>query len=122
MAGGGKTKKVLPRIQWTMGHEMGVMFGFIALFIIVTVAFAIFWVGKNKRQARAEHERQEALRQAGWGLSGWKNTNGEYRDKAGAEGVQTAGEERVERVPQQQTMGANGGTEVREKGSMGELR
>lgn len=93
MAGGGKTSKVLPRIAWTMGHEMGIMWGFIGLFIISTGAFAVFWVGKNKRQAQKERERQEVLRQAGWGLDGWKDEKGDR--KFGYNGTE---EERVERV------------------------
>ena len=94
MAGGGQTEKVLPRITYTIGHEMGIMFGFIGLMLIATVGFAIFWVGKNKRQARLERERQEVLRQAGWGLDGWKrNEKGDF--KTGDDGVR---EDRVETV------------------------
>lgn len=111
MAGGGKTSKVLPRIQYKIGHEMGIMFGFIGLMLLATVAFTVFWVGKNKRQARIERERQDVLRLAGWGLDGWKRNEKEQFKSGGV------GEQRVETVPEtreeirmQNAMNENGQT------------
>lgn len=114
MAGGGKTEKVLPRIKYTIGHEMGIMFGFIGLMLLATVCFAFFWIKKNKRQARIEKERQDVLRQAGWGIDGWKrNEKGDYKSGGVDEQrVETIGEEMPTRdqVVMHNQMGENGQT------------
>ncbi len=88
MAGGGgpEDRSKAQLIKANLGHELGLMFGFIALFAIVLALFSTFWISKNKRQAHLEHERQEDLKSRGFGLSGWENAQGEKKRMVGAGG------------------------------------
>ncbi|KAF2102210.1 hypothetical protein NA57DRAFT_73641 [Rhizodiscina lignyota] len=52
----------------SVGHEIGVMFGGIAAFLISSILFWVWWNWAQKREDRIERERVEAFRQAGgWG-------------------------------------------------------
>lgn len=60
----------------SIGQEIGVMCGFIVLFILVTAIFSIFWHFKNKRQSTKEAERQRLVNEQGWGIRGWEKVRG----------------------------------------------
>lgn len=49
----------------SLGHELGVMFGFFGLMAICMTAYGIAWQFGNKRSQRKEAERVEQLRNAG---------------------------------------------------------
>ncbi|GAB7345670.1 hypothetical protein MBLNU457_3954t1 [Dothideomycetes sp. NU457] len=50
----------------SVGHELGVMFGFIGAMLVSMGLYAIAWQLGNKRSARKEAERIEALKASGW--------------------------------------------------------
>lgn len=62
------SKVTLPEIQSNTGQEIGVMVGFIAVFLLVITTFAITWRMKNKRQSALEEQRQAELRDKGFGM------------------------------------------------------
>ncbi|KFY09359.1 hypothetical protein V491_08237 [Pseudogymnoascus sp. VKM F-3775] len=61
----------LPMLHAKVRQEVGIMVGFIALFIIVTAVFSFLWNSKNTRHDKLEVERQRDLKAQGWGLQGW---------------------------------------------------
>src|SRR5690554_894145 len=61
----------LPMLEANINQEIGILVGFVALFMISTIAFSVGWNIKNKRQALKEVERQRVLNENGWGLQGW---------------------------------------------------
>jgi len=61
---------MLPEIQSDTRQEIGVMIGFIAIFILVITTFTITWRMKNKRQSALEEQRQAELREKGFGMRG----------------------------------------------------
>ncbi|KFY43687.1 hypothetical protein V494_01845 [Pseudogymnoascus sp. VKM F-4513 (FW-928)] len=61
----------LPTLNANVRQEVGIMVGFIALFILVTAIFSFLWSSKNKRHDKIEVERQRDLKEKGWGLQGW---------------------------------------------------
>ncbi|OBT67690.1 hypothetical protein VE03_03513 [Pseudogymnoascus sp. 23342-1-I1] len=61
----------LPMLHANNRQEIGIMAGFIVLFIIVTVVFSVLWSAKNRRHDKLEVERQRDLKEQGWGLQGW---------------------------------------------------
>ncbi|KAK4984582.1 hypothetical protein LTR66_008452 [Elasticomyces elasticus] len=67
----------------SVGHEIGVMFGFLAVMALAMVAYGIAWQIGNRRSAREESERVEALRASGF--LGEKREGAEERreDRAG---------------------------------------
>jgi hypothetical protein len=50
----------------SLGHELGIMFGFITLFVLATVVYYVMWQAGNKRDERTELGRREALAQKGF--------------------------------------------------------
>jgi hypothetical protein len=58
----------LPEIQSNTRQEIGVMVGFIAVFLLVIAAFTVTWRRKNKRQSALEEQRQAELREKGFGM------------------------------------------------------
>ncbi|PNS19206.1 hypothetical protein CAC42_2383 [Sphaceloma murrayae] len=50
----------------SIGHEMGVMFGFIGAMVLSMILYGVAWQMGNKRSARKEAERIDALRASGW--------------------------------------------------------
>ncbi|KAI9825000.1 MAG: hypothetical protein M1819_000629 [Sarea resinae] len=51
----------------SVGHEIGVMFGFIGAFLLATICYFITWTFGLKRSARIERERREKLASQGIG-------------------------------------------------------
>jgi len=49
----------------SVGHEIGVIFGFIAFMLLCMIAYGFIWQIGNKRSQRKEAERIEALRASG---------------------------------------------------------
>ncbi|KAI9755093.1 MAG: hypothetical protein M4579_004432 [Chaenotheca gracillima] len=49
------------------GHEIGVLFGFVAAIIVCGLAYWVVWVMANKRSARKEIDRRAALTEQGIG-------------------------------------------------------
>ena len=49
----------------SIGHEMGIMFGFIAIMLLSMLAYGFAWQIGNKRSAKKEAERIQMLRQSG---------------------------------------------------------
>ncbi len=60
----------LPEIHANTRQEIGVMGGFMAVFVLVIAAFTIAWRVKNKKQAAREEQRQADLREKGFGMRG----------------------------------------------------
>jgi hypothetical protein len=54
-----------PRIR----TQMGILFGFVGIFIVVIVTFGIMWILYNKRQEKRELARKEKLIEEGWGVA-----------------------------------------------------
>ncbi|KAF2156698.1 hypothetical protein K461DRAFT_272772 [Myriangium duriaei CBS 260.36] len=50
----------------SVGHEIGIMFGFIGAMILSMALYGVAWNIGNKRSAQKEIERIEALRASGW--------------------------------------------------------
>jgi len=50
----------------SLGHEFGIMFGFLAIMAISMALYGIAWQVGNKRSTRKEQERIEALKASGW--------------------------------------------------------
>ncbi|KAF2665211.1 hypothetical protein BT63DRAFT_429136 [Microthyrium microscopicum] len=70
----------------SVGHELGIMFGFIGLFILAFAAYAIAYKIYNKKLQKKEAERVRALK-----ASGWSNEKKEPRDAPlnGVDGTRT---------------------------------
>jgi hypothetical protein len=82
--------KLEPITNPPMGQEIGILVGFIALFILTLIAFSVFWVAKNRVQAKKEFERSEKLKADGWGLKGWTGSE-KVAEKRGATGRDWSG-------------------------------
>jgi hypothetical protein len=54
-----------PRIR----TQLGILFGFVGIFIIVIVTFGVMWALYNKRQEKRELARKERLIEEGWGVA-----------------------------------------------------
>ncbi len=52
-----------PRVR----TQLGILFGFVGIFIVLTISFGVIWVLYNKRQERKEEERRRMLIEEGWG-------------------------------------------------------
>ncbi|GAB7347203.1 hypothetical protein MBLNU459_g3310t1 [Dothideomycetes sp. NU459] len=50
----------------SVGHEIGVMFGFIGAMALSMALYGVAWNIGNKRSARKEAERIENLKASGW--------------------------------------------------------
>ncbi|PGH02008.1 hypothetical protein AJ79_07746 [Helicocarpus griseus UAMH5409] len=78
----------------SMGRELGIMFGFIALSIVTMMLYWYFWQAAQRRNAAKEAARRDALnaqerlrraekeQQRRW-RSGGGNNSGEYDDEIG---------------------------------------
>ncbi|KAF1990023.1 hypothetical protein K402DRAFT_390346 [Aulographum hederae CBS 113979] len=66
----------------SIGHEIGVMFGFIAAMLLSMVLYGVWWQYGNKRSLRKENERIAALRERG--LIGEKSGVG-YKEEVPAQ-------------------------------------
>jgi hypothetical protein len=53
-----------------MRKQFGILFGFVAIFIVVIVSFGIMWKLYNKREEKKENEEKKRLIEAGWGPKG----------------------------------------------------
>lgn len=63
------------------GHEIGVMFAFIVIFILLTLGYLLYWRMSNKREERLERERKEALREKLGNAHAEEKSSGEiYKD------------------------------------------
>ncbi|XTI87559.1 hypothetical protein V2W45_1211672, partial [Cenococcum geophilum] len=49
----------------SVGHEIGVIFGFITFMLLCMIAYGFIWQIGNKRSQNKEAERIEALRASG---------------------------------------------------------
>ncbi|MCJ1343206.1 hypothetical protein MMC31_001398 [Peltigera leucophlebia] len=65
------TKTATPARSYSIRHEVGVMAGFIALFIIASVAYGAASRIANARSLRREVDRREQLTQKGFGATGY---------------------------------------------------
>jgi hypothetical protein len=50
-----------------MRKQFGILFGFVAIFIVVIVSFGIMWKLYNKLEQKKENEEKRRLIEAGWG-------------------------------------------------------
>jgi hypothetical protein len=77
----------LSEIEANIRQEIGVMVGFMAVFALVIITFAVVWRMKNKRQAVVEEQRQRELHEKGFGMRGGLRGDREkgVRDLAGGE-------------------------------------
>lgn len=48
-------------------RELGILFGFVVIFLVVTAAYAVGWSYHAKREVRKEEERRELLTGKGFG-------------------------------------------------------
>ncbi|OBT39722.1 hypothetical protein VE00_09882 [Pseudogymnoascus sp. WSF 3629] len=77
----------LPMLHANKRQEIGIMVGFIALFIIVAALFSYLWSSKNKRHDKVEVERQRDLKEQGWGMEGWDRPESVKREEIGTGGT-----------------------------------
>ncbi|OBT77790.1 hypothetical protein VF21_03805 [Pseudogymnoascus sp. 05NY08] len=91
----------LPMLHANNRQEIGVMVGFIAVFIIVTALFSFLWSSKNKRHDTFEVERQRGLKEQGWGMQGW-DREGRVKTEGNGMGGMFEHAEEVDRPGQQQ--------------------
>lgn len=77
----------LPMLHANNRQEIGIIVGFIALFIIVTALFSYLWSSKNKRHDKVEVERQRDLKEQGWGMEGWDRPGSVKREGNGTGGM-----------------------------------
>jgi hypothetical protein len=54
-----------PRVR----TQLGILFGFVGIFIVVIVTFGVMWALYNKKQEKRELARKERLIEEGWGVS-----------------------------------------------------
>ncbi|KAF1957701.1 hypothetical protein CC80DRAFT_592208 [Byssothecium circinans] len=72
----------------SIGHELGVMFGFIGVMIVCSVIYGLLWQKANKTSQRKEVERIEKLRASGLlDREKEKERSGQFREGTGGEEV-----------------------------------
>ncbi|KAF2453245.1 hypothetical protein BDY21DRAFT_375040 [Lineolata rhizophorae] len=47
----------------SVGHELGVMFGFVGVFVVATIIYGFVWTAVNKRGLCREEERVAGMRE-----------------------------------------------------------
>lgn len=57
-------------IKPDMPKQFGILFGFVAIFIVVIVSFGIMWKLYNKMEEKKENGEKRRLIEAGWGPKG----------------------------------------------------
>ena len=63
------------------GHEVGVMFAFIIVFILLTLVYLLFWRISNKKEETLERQRRQALREKLGTTGAEEKSSGEiYKD------------------------------------------
>ncbi|KFY02805.1 hypothetical protein O988_01894 [Pseudogymnoascus sp. VKM F-3808] len=88
----------LPMLHANIRQEIGIMIGFISLFVIVTSVFAYLWRAKNKRYDVLEVDRLKGMQEQGWGMQGWDKLGQRKKTEGGggvlqhAEHAETVGE------------------------------
>lgn len=50
-----------------LDDQLGILFGFVGAFIVVSTAYSILWFAKNKRSVQKEEERKAELIKRGFG-------------------------------------------------------
>ena len=68
-------KPTHPRLR----TQMGILFGFVAIFIVVIIAFGITWRLWNIREEKKEAERKRILIEEGWGIQDGVGEKGKGR-------------------------------------------
>jgi len=58
---------------------MGILFGFVAIFLVVIVAFGLTWRLWNIREENKETERKRMLIEEGWGIQDGVGEKGKQR-------------------------------------------
>ncbi|PMD57570.1 uncharacterized protein K444DRAFT_614974 [Hyaloscypha bicolor E] len=58
---------------------MGILFGFVAIFLVVIVAFGLTWRLWNIREEKKETERKRVLIEEGWGIQDGVGEKGKQR-------------------------------------------
>ncbi|CZR58512.1 uncharacterized protein PAC_08404 [Phialocephala subalpina] len=87
-----------PKIPTHIGStrtQMGILFGFVAIFLVIGASYSIIWRMYNKREERQEAERKQALLDRGFGpLGGVKKV-----ETGGGDGMESACDFDYERFP-----------------------
>jgi len=60
----------------SVGHEIGVMFGFIGAFIVAMALYTVFWQVTNRREQRREAEKLRSRQELGVGTGEKRSANG----------------------------------------------
>jgi len=63
----------------TTRTQMGILFGFVAAFIVVIVSYGVAWKVYNKREERKEKARKEGLIERGFGAGEMEGEKGKGR-------------------------------------------
>jgi hypothetical protein len=71
----------LPLIKANIRQEIGIMIGFMAVFVIVISCFALVWRAQNAKQSRAEAQLKRGLQERGFGIGGGFGGKGAGRDE-----------------------------------------
>ena len=58
---------------------MGILFGFVAIFLVIIVAFGLTWRLWNIREEKKETERKRVLIEEGWGILDGVGEKGKQR-------------------------------------------
>ena len=69
----------IPPTQPRLRTQMGILFGFVAIFLVVIVAFGITWRLWNIREEKKETERKRVLIEEGWGIQDGVGEKGKQR-------------------------------------------
>ncbi|KAK5133302.1 hypothetical protein LTR08_007827 [Meristemomyces frigidus] len=68
----------------SIGHELGIMFGFLGAMALCMIAYSFAWRHGNKVGQKREAERIEAVKASGW-LNEKQESDEERKERAGEE-------------------------------------
>ena len=62
------SQPTIPPSHPRLRTQFGILFGFVAIFIVVIICFGLTWRVWNIREQRREEERKRLLIEEGWGI------------------------------------------------------
>ncbi|KUJ14112.1 uncharacterized protein LY89DRAFT_687362 [Mollisia scopiformis] len=67
------SQQTLPVVHAKLSTQMGILFGFVAIFIVILISYSTVWWLYNKREERQEAQRKQDLIDRGFGPSGYSD-------------------------------------------------
>jgi hypothetical protein len=77
------SQSTLPVIHARTDTQLGILFGFVGLFILAIATYSVLWKAYNKRDERLERERERSLLEKGFGVIG---EEGKGKERGGVGG------------------------------------